>query len=604
MKKIISLVLIIILALSVAVWAAEDTDPELNADSEIEEVEDEDEDEEVITEFTATEPEKNAILVENESKTYEDITVNKTGDGYESKGSEYYDWYGYNAAILASGDADIKITGTTTEISTEATYATAVFAYKGMIDISDATITTSRKNSGGIMVTGGGTIIASDLTVETTGDSSAAIRSDRGGGNITVTGGTYETYGKGSPAIYSTANIKVTDATLNSDVAQGVVIEGGNSVTLQSTDITAEHTEKNGQDSTYQAVLIYQSGSGDASEGKASFDMTGGSIANYEGDIFCVTNTACEIALNGVTITNYDEEGNFLRAEGQNWGKQGSNGGDVTLTASRQEIEGKIIISSDSSLNITLKDYSALEGAILASSSPSIDITLQTSSTLTGDVIASGNAYIDMTLNASSAMTGNVQVSNDSSLVMKLKGLSAFEGAFNPDDEDSTDEENEEETEEDSETEELEEDSSVSVTAAGVIINVEVESGSKITLTGNSYITSFSLVNTSDIDYGDYTLAVANDNKTYSKDEPRIGTADVSYGGNSGSGGSSNSSNSSNSGSSSSSGSSNSVDSNLAVSKDVSPDKILIGPSGAGCNVSYAGMPALLACATLIMKKK
>ena len=51
------------------------------------------------------------------------------------------------------------------------------------------TITTTADNSGGIQTTGGGTTNAENLTITTSGNSSAAIRSDRGGGTVNVTGG-------------------------------------------------------------------------------------------------------------------------------------------------------------------------------------------------------------------------------------------------------------------------------------------------------------------------------------------------------------------------------------------------------------------------------
>ena len=50
--------------------------------------------------------------------------------------------------------------------------------------ISNSSITTTGDNAGGIMTTGGGTTNASNLTINTSGTSSAAIRSDRGGGTI------------------------------------------------------------------------------------------------------------------------------------------------------------------------------------------------------------------------------------------------------------------------------------------------------------------------------------------------------------------------------------------------------------------------------------
>ena len=60
----------------------------------------------------------------------------------------------------------------------------------------------------------GGTTIASDLIVTTSGNSSAAIRSDRGGGTVSVDGGSYVSNGYNSPAVYSTAGITVKDGTV------------------------------------------------------------------------------------------------------------------------------------------------------------------------------------------------------------------------------------------------------------------------------------------------------------------------------------------------------------------------------------------------------
>ena len=160
MKKIISLLLILFLAISftscqTARWAyAEDENAE-NAETNEDEEQDNTSENSTQT-IRAENPEENAISADSGSLISKDIIVIKTGDGYESKGSEYYDWYGHNAAILASGDAVITITSA--DITTEATYASAVFAYHGAITITSASIKTSENNSGGIMVTGGGII--------------------------------------------------------------------------------------------------------------------------------------------------------------------------------------------------------------------------------------------------------------------------------------------------------------------------------------------------------------------------------------------------------------------------------------------------------------
>lgn len=311
--------------------------------------------------ITETGNETHAITADGSDASYANIEVIKTGsaDGDEA------DFYGTNAAIYATNGATLDLTDIV--VSSSDTHVNAVFSYgEGTtINISNSLIETSGNTSGGIMVTGGGTLNATNLYIHTTGNSSAAIRSDRGGGTENVSGGTYITDGVGSPVIYSTADVTVSDATLVSTSSQGIVVEGKNSVSLIDTDLTASNTSKNSDKSdVYQAVMIYQSMSGDAAEGEANFSAEGGSITNLNGDIFFVNNTVASINLTGVTITNEDTDGNFLRAAAAGWGSEGSNGGHVTLNASDQDIDGDILVDEVSSLNFYLSDGSSFIGAI------------------------------------------------------------------------------------------------------------------------------------------------------------------------------------------------------------------------------------------------
>ena len=301
-----------------------------------------------------------AIAAEGEDASYSNIAVTKSGD---SSGDEA-DFYGENAAIYASDGATLDLTGILVE--TDGTHANGVFSYGSgtTVNISDSVIYTEGNCSGGLMTTGGGTMNAENLTIHTTGNSSAAIRSDRGGGIVTVTGGSYQADGKGSPAIYSTADITVNDALLTSTSAQGIVIEGRNSVTLNNVTLVADNNSKNSDKSPwYQAVMIYQSMSGDAAEGLSYFTMTGGSLTNANGDIFFVNNTSTEIALTGVAITN-NGDGVFLRAAAAGWGRDGQNGGHVTLTATDQSIPGDFLVDEISSLDLTLTGTSDFTGAV------------------------------------------------------------------------------------------------------------------------------------------------------------------------------------------------------------------------------------------------
>ena len=302
-----------------------------------------------------------AIELSGEEAEYSNIGVTKTG---EADGDEA-DFYGENSAVFVTEKGTLTIKDSL--IETSGTHANAVFSYgEGTtVNIADSVIETQGNCSGGLMTTGGGTMNAENLTINTSGNSSAAIRSDRGGGTVNVTKGYNKTTGTGSPVVYSTADITVSDSYMESTASQGIVVEGKNSVTLNNDTLIADNNTKNSDKSEYyQAVMIYQSMSGDAAEGTSSFTASGGSITNKNGDIFFVNNTATEISLSGTDITNEDSEGVFLRAEAAGWGNEGSNGGKVNLNASGQVISGDMLIDDISTLNLYLKDKSSFTGAI------------------------------------------------------------------------------------------------------------------------------------------------------------------------------------------------------------------------------------------------
>lgn len=334
---------------------------------------------------------QNALLVTGGEVVLDNITVTKTGDddGDES------DFYGTNAAIFAYNDA--KVTISDAQIQTDGSHANAVFAYgNATINIDNSSITTNSNNSGGIMVTGGGTINATDLMVNTSGNSSAAIRSDRGGGIINVEGGSYTTTGVGSPAIYSTADINVKKAILMTTASEGVVIEGHNSVTLDSSTINATNNTLNGQSQTYKTIFIYQSMSGDASEGEGYFTADNSMIITYQGDHFYVTNTKAQINLSGNKFIQNDTTGAFLRAEAAAWGNSGSNGGEVFLNATNQEVLGDIITDSISSVDFRMTG-SYFKGAITGEGKTELTVSADSTVVLTADSYVSSltNATAD-----------------------------------------------------------------------------------------------------------------------------------------------------------------------------------------------------------------
>ena len=205
------------------------------------------------------------------------------------------------------------------------------------------------------------------MTVETNGESSAAIRSDRGGGTMVVDGGTYTSNGVGSPAIYSTADISVNNATLTANGSEAICIEGLNSIHLFDSDLTGNMSDDDQNDCTWN-VILYQSMSGDSEVGNSTFEMNGGSLTAKNGGMFYTTNTESTITLSDVDITYADENDFFLKCTGNSnqrgWGENGKNGADCLFTATKQEMQGDVVWDSISQLDFYMTDGSILIGAV------------------------------------------------------------------------------------------------------------------------------------------------------------------------------------------------------------------------------------------------
>ena len=318
--------------------------------------------------YPSTGDDENALRIDNATVTLDGITIDKSAGATSS--TENGDFYGVNAALLATNGATVTIKNAT--VTSSAQNGNGVFSYGSgtTVNISDSTITTTADNSGGIQTTGGGTTNASNLKVDTYGNSSAAIRSDRGGGTVNVDGGSYTSNGYNSPTVYSTAAITIKDAALTANNSEALVIEGQNSIDLEDCTVSGNMSDTKGtsSDENIHNVMIYQSMSGDADVGTSSFSMTGGNLTSNNGDMFYITNTDCTLSLSGVDIVNKDSDAYLMNITGNSashgWGTAGANGAQVTFTADDQTLEGDIKVDSISTLNMTLSGNSTFTGTI------------------------------------------------------------------------------------------------------------------------------------------------------------------------------------------------------------------------------------------------
>ena len=293
------------------------------------------------------------------------ISIEKSGN---TENGDACKEYGQNAGLLATGGASVSVTGAT--VHTDGSGANGVFAYGDgtAIHITDSALQTQMDHSDGMLASGGGSLNADNLTIETHGDASAAIRVNRGGGNITVNGGTYATYGADSPALDARATATVASATLSAAASAAIVVEGTGSAALTDCTITSDMQATGEADSgaNLHAVMLYRSQSSDAEMSRSNFSMTGGSLTAQSGDLFYITNTACTLELTDVALS--PENGNLLTVAGNDasvgWGRQGSNGGDCILTADSQTLSGTVTVDTISALTLALQNGSSFTGAV------------------------------------------------------------------------------------------------------------------------------------------------------------------------------------------------------------------------------------------------
>ena len=313
----------------------------------------------------STGTDENAALISSGANvTLDNDTITRTSA--DSQGGDNSSFYGVGAAVLATdGTAYVK----DGSVITDAAGGAGLFAYgDGTVYASDTTVKTAQDTSGGVHVAGGGTLYGWNLDVETNGESSAAIRSDRGGGTMVIDGGNYVSNGVGSPAIYSTADIAVSNASLTANGSEAVCIEGLNSIHLYDCDLTGNMSDLDQNDNTW-TVILYQSMSGDSEVGNSTFQMDGGSLTSENGGVFYTTNTESTITLDNVDINYNDDNEFFLQCTGntnqRGWGQAGDNGADCHFTGISQDMQGDVIWDSISNLDFYLTEGSSLTGAVV-----------------------------------------------------------------------------------------------------------------------------------------------------------------------------------------------------------------------------------------------
>ena len=328
--------------------------------------------------FDNTTSDQNSFIGKNKATITIDSSVfDKTGNTTNDDNSNFH---GQNAVVLGIEGSQTSIKDS--NITSNSIGSNAVFATDegSVINVENTNIHTKGDSSRGLDATYKGTVNGKNLTITTEGAHSATLATDRGEGTITAEAAKLTTSGTGSPVIYSTGNITANNVNGVANKSEIGVVEGKNSITLTNSNVTGYHDN---------GFMLYQSFSGDAESGIARLKAENNTLTTHgTGAFIYVNNTTAEADLTGNTILMPNTTTLVKAAADSRWGKDGENGGHLTLRASTQELNGNIVADSISTVSLDMTNGSSLVGAVNTDNTAK-EITLKLSKdsnwTLTGD---------------------------------------------------------------------------------------------------------------------------------------------------------------------------------------------------------------------------
>ena len=328
--------------------------------------------------FDNTTSDQNSFIGKNKASiTINSSVFDKTGNTTNDDNSNFR---GQNAVVLGIEGSQTSIKDsniTSNSIGSNAVFATGEGS---VVNVENTNIHTKGDSSRGLDATYKGTVNGKNLTITTEGAHSATLATDRGEGTITAEAAKLTTSGTGSPVIYSTGNITANNVNGVANKSEIGVVEGKNSITLTNSNVTGYHDN---------GFMLYQSFSGDAESGIARLKAENNTLTTHgTGAFIYVNNTTAEADLTGNTILMPNTTTLVKAAADSRWGKDGENGGHLTLRASNQELSGNIVADSISTIALNMANGSSLVGAINTDNTAkevTVKLSKDSTWTLTGD---------------------------------------------------------------------------------------------------------------------------------------------------------------------------------------------------------------------------
>ncbi|QTB91992.1 adhesin [Bifidobacterium saguini] len=378
----------------------------------------------------ATNSDQNTALAQNGGTlTLTNVTLNKSGD---SDNADNNNFYGTNSVSLTVGE-NSKTIISDSSINASSSGSNGIFATdSGTVLANDVTINTTADNSRGLDATYSGTILASAIAATTKGDHSATIATDRGGGSISATDSELSTAGSGSPLLYSTGNVQVSNVTGTSTGSQIAGMEGLNTILIKDSTMTSTATGKTASDPVANGVIIYQSTSGDAESTTgehATFQAADSTLKSSieSGSMFYFTNTTADVVLSNTTLDFDSSKAALITAAGNdsnNWGSAGSNGATVVFTGRNQTLNGTVAADTISSVTLNLLDGSTWNGEASITENANATDSTTSDAPITVNVDGTSTWVVtgDTTVSALNVADGGSVVDSDGNTVTIVAG--------------------------------------------------------------------------------------------------------------------------------------------------------------------------------------
>ena len=303
---------------------------------------------------------ESAVLVENGAKLIlTSVRLNKTG-GHPSS-PVLRELYGVNSALLANSGSDILVETSTFNVHTSEADALTSQGAGTSVTVQGGQFNITRDKSTALRVTGGGFLKAEKVSVSTLGNMCPAVAADDDSKAV-VSEMKGSTNGVSSPLFFTSGDLTAAKCYMESGASQISTVEGNGSLTLDDCELLGAN---------YCGFLVY---SKNAREGEAHIDITSCKLSSKGGPFFFVTNSDVSIRMQKNSIARSGKV--LLNACKDDWGIVGRNGGNVTLKADKQKLEGDVMVDSISSVRIALGKGSSLNGSVNAAGNPCAEARL------------------------------------------------------------------------------------------------------------------------------------------------------------------------------------------------------------------------------------